>query len=372
MGALRLLLAISVFTAHLGPLLGVRLVDGPVAVQAFFIISGFYVSLVLHEKYGKSWSETRLFYSNRLLRLYPSYWVMLGISIGAAALAAIGFPPLQWLGSQISFQRFTDVLQGAVGFYVVVSNLLLFGIDWAFFLTPDNGALVFTEDFRSVKLSLNYLNPVPQAWSLGIEIAIYLVAPFLFRLRLRYLFAIFMTTMAARWIASSNGLDHDPWTYRFMPFEAGLFVVGAIAYRVFARLRKKNLGMIPMSLLAVVLLLLLGFEALPKGYHLFPFFYDGQAIFLFMLSISLPFIFMATKNNKIDRFVGDLSYPFYLAHIFVMWAIPPAYAKWNALPFLVTLGMSFALLLLVDRPVDRYRQYRASRAPRQANLLEAT
>ncbi|MNT94039.1 hypothetical protein D3C72_2356420 [compost metagenome] len=81
---------------------------------------------------------------------------------------------------------------------------------------------------------------------------------------------------------------------------------------------------------------------------------------------------MATKNNKIDRFVGDLSYPFYLAHIFVMWAVPPAYAKGNVLPFLVTLGISFALLLLIDRPIDRYRQYRAGRTHIRQNLLEAT
>jgi len=45
------------------------------AVEAFFIVSGFYMSLILTQKYGDKglW----LFYSNRLLRLYPLYLSML-------------------------------------------------------------------------------------------------------------------------------------------------------------------------------------------------------------------------------------------------------------------------------------------------------
>jgi peptidoglycan/LPS O-acetylase OafA/YrhL len=45
-------------------------------VQAFFIISGFYMTLVLGGKYA----DTRLFYTNRMLRIFPSYLVMLAIA----------------------------------------------------------------------------------------------------------------------------------------------------------------------------------------------------------------------------------------------------------------------------------------------------
>ena len=52
MGTIRFLLAVSVVVFHAKrPLLGLTLVEGTVAVQLFFIISGFYMALVLTEKY---------------------------------------------------------------------------------------------------------------------------------------------------------------------------------------------------------------------------------------------------------------------------------------------------------------------------------
>ena len=77
MGILRLLLAISVVLAHSSPLFGITSVGGALAVQAFYIISGFYMSLILNEKYTGGNNSYYLFISNRLLRLYPIYWVVL-------------------------------------------------------------------------------------------------------------------------------------------------------------------------------------------------------------------------------------------------------------------------------------------------------
>ena len=77
MGKLRLLLALAVVAAHYGPVFGTKLVGGEVAVKSFFMISGFYMSLVLNEKYVKEKSSYALFISNRFLRLYPIYWVIL-------------------------------------------------------------------------------------------------------------------------------------------------------------------------------------------------------------------------------------------------------------------------------------------------------
>jgi len=74
MGIIRVALALAVVLSHLPPAT-FHFVSGGVAVQAFFIISGFYMALVLSSKY----SSTSLFYSNRLLRLMPSYFVMMGV-----------------------------------------------------------------------------------------------------------------------------------------------------------------------------------------------------------------------------------------------------------------------------------------------------
>ena len=77
MGILRILLAISVVLSHSSSIFRVSFVGGPLAVQAFFIISGFYMSLILNEKYIGVNNSYKLFISNRFLRLYPMYWVIL-------------------------------------------------------------------------------------------------------------------------------------------------------------------------------------------------------------------------------------------------------------------------------------------------------
>ena len=49
MGTLRLILALSVVYGHAGDFLGFNLVPGDTAVQAFYAVSGFYMTLVLNE-----------------------------------------------------------------------------------------------------------------------------------------------------------------------------------------------------------------------------------------------------------------------------------------------------------------------------------
>src|SRR4029079_11666669 len=76
LGLIRVLLAMAVLFGHLPILENVHIMGAALAVQAFFIVSGFYMALVLSGKYS---GQTRLFYSNRLLRLMPTYFVMCGL-----------------------------------------------------------------------------------------------------------------------------------------------------------------------------------------------------------------------------------------------------------------------------------------------------
>src|SRR5262245_65499244 len=49
--------------------------NGRMAVQCFYMISGFLISLVLSHKYDPSTADgRRLFYSNRALRIFVPYW----------------------------------------------------------------------------------------------------------------------------------------------------------------------------------------------------------------------------------------------------------------------------------------------------------
>src|SRR6185437_11934638 len=76
MGLIRLLLALAVVATHCGPIFGCNLVGGQIAVQSFFIISGFYMSVILNEKYVGVNNSYRLFITNRFMRLYPIYWAV--------------------------------------------------------------------------------------------------------------------------------------------------------------------------------------------------------------------------------------------------------------------------------------------------------
>ena len=90
MGAIRLLLALSVVAVHGGAIFGFSMVGGQIAVQSFYIISGFYMSLILNEKYIGVNNSYRLFLTNRLIRLYPIYWsVLLGTIIACAGVAIV-------------------------------------------------------------------------------------------------------------------------------------------------------------------------------------------------------------------------------------------------------------------------------------------
>ena len=82
MGTIRFLLAFSVVFAHMD-LHSQFFNNGSDAVQLFFIISGFYMFMVLKEKYVKLDRSYWYFISNRFLRLYPIYFLILIMTIYA-------------------------------------------------------------------------------------------------------------------------------------------------------------------------------------------------------------------------------------------------------------------------------------------------
>ena len=100
MGAVRILLAICVFCAHSRPLGNLNWLSGGVAVKSFFVISGFYMQLVLStrytkEKMGSSWRYQ--FYKARYLRLLPLYLGGSLIVISAVSLGASMDPLPIWI-----------------------------------------------------------------------------------------------------------------------------------------------------------------------------------------------------------------------------------------------------------------------------------
>lgn len=342
MGTLRLGLALLVVVFHLG-----LLADGPIAnagtaaVQVFFLLSGFTIALLLAGRDGTA--PLRLFYASRFLRLLPvflaaqAFWVYVGGERIAGFAAQL--PPQSLL-------------------YYVVSNLTMLGAD----ITR---AICFPTHLGACVLPTE-ANLDPPAWSLGPEIAFYLVAPFLVR---RPTGALLLTVAGAVVLHLTALVDQPaaaipfiaPWKetalrYGFYGASLVFFGLGALAWHV------GRGGYRPgPAIAAAVVLLVLPIPTFLPGWLALP------------IALAIPALAARTRGSAADRFAGALSYPVYLVHFPVMYAVGPWAAERTGvsgmLPepawiVLVSLAAAVVLHLGLEVPVDRYR-----RSPRLAALL---
>ena len=316
MGLIRLLLALSVVISHSHAIFGIQLVGGSIAVQSFFIISGFYMALVLNEKYfDKNLSNKKsffLFITNRLLKLFPSYWVVLLLTaiVSFAFMVSSDGKEMGRLDHLITYK---DQLSIGTWIFLIFANIFMFFQDMILFLGIDlnSGNLYFIKNFENSKPIVHGFLLVPQAWSIGIELLFYLMAPFILRKGLKLMIPLLLLSFVARIILYSNGFDFDPWLSRFFPLELGFFLMGGVAYHVYKNLK---LGRYSFPLKRV------SFFLMVASIVVYPFIHFEYKIVIYyiLFFLFLPFVFELSKKSKIDRFLGDLSYPVYISHLFVL------------------------------------------------------
>ncbi|WP_338128526.1 acyltransferase [Achromobacter insuavis] len=360
---LRTLLALSVVLDHLGGGTTDWLVGGRLAVQLFYVISGFLISYVLTATDHYRGAPGR-FYANRALRLYPVY------------LAVAALTLLAYIGGGAAFWRVYDGLPLAATLFLALSNLLILGQDWLMFFGIDQGALAFTGSFARSDVPLYQGLLVPQAWTLGVEMSFYLIAPFVLHSprRLLVLLAASLALRAAL-IASGIGLS-DPWTYRFFPTELALFLAGSLSHQVLLprwqawSRRAAWLPELGTGLLALYVLVHFSI-GLPHTLR------DGLAVLLFAALLPLAFLFQS--RHRLDKIIGELSYPIYICHALVIlffgWLLDGTQLRQPAMfTALVVAGcIGFAALLnsLIADPVERLRR-RLRAAPPPADTDTGT
>lgn len=360
MGFIRLFLAVAVAAGHSGGFPNFTLLPGFTAVQSFYIISGFYMALILNEKYVKKEGSYRLFISSRLLRLLPLYWVSLIAAITAAIFAG---RYLEYELSTFPAALSRDLSLGTK-LYVALSNLLILGQDLAMFLGVDktDGSLFFTANFAATEIPAHRLLLVPQGWSLSIEMLFYILAPFLVTRSRNVLLLVLAASFGSRLSLYSFGYSFDPWTYRFFPNELALFLWGALAYRWYAGFRSSPpTKLLLFEVYAILLLLML----------MFPFFlreWPGLRVcgFLFVLGASLPFIFILSKDWAFDRMLGELSYPVYLIHLSITWLAVAFLGASRGTASLIVVPSSIVAAYLMHKfimsPLEVIRQKRVDSA----------
>ena len=339
MGILRLFLALSVLDWHY------RFSDSAVfpysfsAVLCFFVISGFYMSLVINEKYGTSPKGIGRFYCNRALRLYPvniAIWACLlvmyalGVARAPGFIAAPDLPLASRLGSALDqLLIFPRMLWG---------NLLLF---------PD--------------AQYNHLF-FGQLYTVGLELIFYAFAPFIVTRRLSVLLTLTGAAAVLHFGFYFFNLPARPWQYEFFPGVLVFFLMGSLAYRLLPVVRAWRLppafGFFALPILVIYCV------SIPKGEDVFTNRPDAFGLYLLTM-LALPFLFEASKNARWDRLIGDLSYPVYAVQLLVGRAMVGRPGNGsiseNLLVLVVVLLASVALLYLVDRPVERLRSQIARR-----------
>jgi peptidoglycan/LPS O-acetylase OafA/YrhL len=312
MGVIRLLLALSVVLAHSSSIFGFNLVGGFIAVKSFYIISGFYMSLVLNEKYIGNKSSYGLFISNRFLRLYPVYWVVLILTVCCSLLFYYGlnndlFSAYNFYLEYMSKMNFWSIA------FLIFANVFLFFQDIVMFLGLDlsTGALYFTENFQNTNPQLFRFLFVPQAWTIGVELTFYLIAPFIVRRNWKVIVCLIFLSLGLRFYLIRTGLDFDPWTYRFFPTELVFFLLGNISYLILKKIRTVQIKPLHQYLvLGFMLFFTLFYSFLPDIFKM--------NIYFICFFILLPVVFNKTKNWKWDSYLGELSYPIYISHLFLL------------------------------------------------------
>jgi peptidoglycan/LPS O-acetylase OafA/YrhL len=351
MGTLRTLLALSVVFAHS---YGYIFVGGQNAVQLFYMISGYLISYVVVEK--RSYLRLRNFYINRMLRIYPVYLLVAVLTLIALLVLRFGF------NKNPEFFVPYQVAPFSANVLLVVSNISLFLQDWVMFLGTKDGALVFVNDFNKSDVVLFKGLLVPQAWTLGVELSFYLLAPFVLPRR-NILFAFLGVSLCIRLYLISIGLGHkDPWTYRFFPAELALFLLGALSHQLISPLYehsffKKSIELYSKWATYILVLVVILFWIIPVSEFIKSF-----ALFVIFF-VTLPLTFFFHSKREWDRWIGDLSYPIYICHMLVIYFVSFLaihFETRNAVAFCVavlalTLGVSIALKIYFMEPIETLR-----------------
>lgn len=303
---------------------------GIYAVFAFYIISGYLMTLIMHRTYGYTRKGRAAFVVNRFLRIYPQYWLAIGLSL--ALIAVFG--------------------QQTTRDYYYLIYLPDSAFQWF-----QNLAIVFAK-WRPIEAA-----PIlsPATWALTVELFFYLliccgISKTFARVRVWFLLSI-------AYVPLTFLLD-QPWQDRYFPIAAGSlpFSIGAGIY--FLK-QSRSWSMTNQQARGLFLLLLLNaaFWSALRIQHVYTL---AELGFYINLVICAALVYgLATGarpfSAKHDKAIGDYSYPIYLVHwqvgFLCSWLVfgePFNELSWRGLAnFLISAAAMIPICWLALRGVDR-------------------
>jgi peptidoglycan/LPS O-acetylase OafA/YrhL len=272
-GILRVFLAYLVVLSHL---VGSSYVFhfGFYAVRGFFVLSGFIMTAALNEVYRFNGER---FWSNRLLRLLPPYYL-----VCAATLAVIALVPDQ-AAEFLKFwrldDRHTDVLMNF---------------------------LVLPLQFREPAFRM-----LPSYWSIAVEIEMYVLLWLVVSRREEYAAAALGVGIVYHLACLNAGLGLGA-RYFTAPSALLSFSTGALVYFLRAR-GAFNIGprFGAVALVAWIANMVAAGWLLPESYVFGSSYYIGTLAFAFVVA-GLADQCLGARFARIDHAIGELAYPLFL------------------------------------------------------------
>jgi peptidoglycan/LPS O-acetylase OafA/YrhL len=374
----RFALAIEVVCFHTG----MGQISGPVAVIAFFVLSGFLIARVLTENYlardDGAWSGAGRFYANRVLRLAPGFLVvslaMMIVCVGAQ------HAPLDLRPNELPEYASSIAYSGHA------LHTYIYGVEPHFALGWSPVPHVFASFVW-----------IPQYWTVAFEALFYALAPLLIALTLksgRWVFAAAFAVALAFYVWATAKAWGVPALGDMLVYRNGLsmfvfFFWGAGLYAI-SRATTWRFPLRVAMAVAVVYLLAIGGawyvrDSFAQSWILStPFWHIVTVLALVPIVLCAP---VPRRFTHVDRYLGDLSYGIYISHFVaitllrlpaahyaadhhVAIATVPMFGTFDASPLVFRLAtialailIAVAVLHLVERPVERLRRRLGSRRP---------
>ncbi len=349
LGIIRFFLASCVILFHLSaktPGLGLY------AVNCFYVISGYLITLILNRTYKFKFTP---FAINRFLRLFPTYWFacITGIICIYLVNSPTTFHPSY--GFHFSFKE-------------IISNVLL--IPWAF--VSDNIIISPFQTFTVPEI-LNFngymFRAVTSSWSVAVEIVCYFFLwLFVAKGPKRTIFIIIVSS-AYHWYSLGHS-ENINTTYSSFLAAMLPFSIGSFGYFISAFIENKNPNagkafghQIIFFLIFIFAFLINWLIGWFEGKNLASLYYYLNNIIALFGVVSLHATKLPDYFKKTGRLLGDMSYPIFLCQFFfglVAWSIlgePENTRGW----YIFFIGYSFSLLfgyisiVLIDRPISKIR-----------------
>lgn len=322
---LRLILALAVLISHTIQLaefnhydIWRKILSSELAVQGFFILSGYLVMSSYHRS-----SSLKDFYFRRILRIYPGYFV------AVIFFAIIGVFQAVLLKYVVSWAE----IVGYFSANLTLMNFLQPGISGVFFdnaYTDINGAL------WTIKLEVMFYALVPLIYFIGNKLSLQAVA--------MGMFLIGLTWRQMLMIFEVAGYSWHPSLVHQLPGQLHFFAIGVLLFDTVLSPKRLNSNAVIFS---IVVLLALMLHGITLAAHIF-----GMTALIYIIT-RLPQVKMPFSRI-------DLSYGIYLCHFpIIQILIAAGFSAIRPIFFLLIVFFSsvfYAVMswLIVESPALRF------------------